>query len=252
MHPRLLHLCVGLMCLSPSGAMSDSARAAEDRWIDLTGGQSLDAWKPPTGAWTYVGAVHLDPKDPKKLAAEPGASGVLYNGPTGRTGNLVTREKYGDLDLHLEFLVPKGSNSGVKFAEVYEIQICDSFGKKDVTGSDCGGIYPRAELLPRYHHIDEGHAPKSNACRPPGEWQTLDATFHAPRFDAGGKKTADARFVKVVLNGTLIHEDLAAATPTGNNWNHKETPTGALFLQADHGPVAFRNVRVRPLSGPSK
>jgi hypothetical protein len=73
--------------------------------------------------------------------------------------------------------------------------------------------------------------------------------FRAPRFDAAGKKVADARFDKVVLNGQVIHEDVAVATPTGNAWVRKEAPRGPLLLQADHGPVAFRNVRIRPLAG---
>jgi hypothetical protein len=159
----------------------------------------------------------------------------------------VTRAKYGDQEVHLEFLISKGSNSGVKFHGLYEIQIYDSYGKtKKLTGADCGGVYPRAEQKPIYHHIDEGIPPSKNACRAPGEWQTLDAIFLAPRFDAAGKKTASARLVKVVLNGTQIHDDVELKTPTGANWTKKEMATGPLLLQGDHGPVAFRNVRVRP------
>ncbi|HEX8202934.1 MAG TPA: DUF1080 domain-containing protein, partial [Isosphaeraceae bacterium] len=228
------------------------ARAADavagEGWVDLTASATFDAWRPPMGAWAVVGAVRLDSKDPRRLAAEPGA-GVIYNGPTGRTSNLVTKEQFDDLEVHVEFLVPKGSNSGVKFEGVYEIQIFDSWGKPKLTGSDCGGIYPRAELLPRYHYLDEGHPPRVDAARPPGEWQTLEMTFRAPRFDASGRKVADARFEKVVLNGQVIHEDVALATPTGNNWSRKETPRGPLLFQADHGPVAFRNIRIRPLAG---
>ena len=63
-----------------------------------------------------------------------------------------------------------------------------SHAAKKLTGSDCGGIYPRAELLPRYHHLDDGYAPKVNSARPAGEWQTLDLIFKAPRFDRSGKK----------------------------------------------------------------
>ncbi len=62
----------------------------------------------------------------------------------------------------------------MKLQGLYEIQICDSRNAKKLTGSDCGGVYPRAELLPRYHYLDDGFAPKVNAAGPPGEWQTLD------------------------------------------------------------------------------
>jgi hypothetical protein len=71
--------------------------------------------------------------------------------------------------------------------------------------------------------------------------------FLAPRFNAQGKKTANARFVKVILNGQVIHENVDLKTPTGHAWRNKEVAQGPLLLQADHGPVAFRNVRVRPL-----
>ena len=112
------------------------------------------------------------------------------------------------------------------------------YGKKDteLKYGDCGGIYNTAP-------------PRTNACKAPGEWQTYDVVFRAPRFDAAGKKTANARFVKVVLNGEVIHEDVAVEYPTGSAWRQKkETPTGPLLLQGDHGSVAFRNVRIRPLA----
>src|SRR5690606_10606209 len=109
------------------------------------------------------------------------------------------------------------------------------------------GIYPRSELFPRYHHIDEGFAPLVNACNPPGTWQTLEIHFQAPRFDEDGTKVANARIVKAVLNGQVVQDDVEMAAPTGSNWTRPERAEGQILLQADHGPVAFRNVRVRPL-----
>ena len=76
-----------------------------------------------------VGSTMLKPGDPKRLEATPGG-GVVYNGPGGRAVNLVTRETFGDVEAHLEFMVPKGSNSGVKFEGVYEIQIVDSSARR--------------------------------------------------------------------------------------------------------------------------
>lgn len=226
--------------------MHATAFADEPRWTELTGEQDFAAWKGPAGDWFVAGNATLDPANPKRLKGEAG-SGVIINGATGKTKNLITKEVYGDVEVHLEFLVPKGSNSGIKLEEVYEVQIYDSWGVKTPKGSDCGGIYPRAELKPKYHHIDEGYAPRLNASLPPGEWQTLDLIFQAPRFDDAGKKVANARFVKVVLNGKVIHENLEVPTPTGNNWKKPEKPKGPIMLQADHGPVALRNIRVRPL-----
>jgi hypothetical protein len=144
-------------------------------------------------------------------------------------------------------LIPKDSNSGVKLQGLYEVQICDSAASRKLTGSDCGGVYPRAELLPRYHHLDDGFAPLVNAAWPAGEWQTLDILFHAPRFDEAGKKVANARFVRVVLNGKVVHDNLELPAPTGHAWRLPEVRRGPLMLQADHGPVAFRKIRVKPL-----
>src|SRR6266516_1751770 len=122
-----------------------------DAPIDMMA-DNLDVWKTPHGDWTQVAGVALDPKNAKKLVAQDG-KGVWYNGPKGRTANLHSKQKFADVEVHLEFNIPKGSNSGIKFHGHYEIQILDSFGKKELTGDDCGGIYPRAELKPKYHHI---------------------------------------------------------------------------------------------------
>jgi hypothetical protein len=227
-----------------------SSPALGDGPVTLSG---LDVWVAPLPGWEEVGGVALDPSNPARLAESPG-SGTLSNGPDGRADgskrkavNLVSRERFGDVEVHLEFLVPRGSNSGVKFQGLYEIQIADSHGAKVPKADGCGGIYPRAEMLPKYHHIDEGYPPRVNAARPAGEWQTLDVVFRAPKFDASGKKIADARFERVVLNGQVIHRGVAVPCPTGHYWRNKEVPTGPLLLQGDHGPVAFRNVRVTPL-----
>lgn len=161
--------------------------------------------------------------------------------------DLVTIAEYADVDVRLEFMIARRSNAGVKLMGLYEIQIFDSFGKTRLTGSDCGGIYPRGEDKPRYHTIDDGVPPRFNACKPAGEWQTLEIRFLAPKFD-GDKKTSPAKFVRVALNGVVVHRDVAVNYPTGVNWRlAKEKPSGPLLLQADHGAVAYRNVCIRPL-----
>jgi hypothetical protein len=222
-------------------------RAGEGGWTDLTSdAKALEGWQKVDRKWQQAGSVALDEKDPKRLTAKAG-KGVLTNAAGRRALDLVTKEKFGDVEVHVEFLIPKKSNSGVKLMGLYEIQILDSHGVKKPTGADCGGIYPRAEEKPRYHHIDDGVPPKVNVCKPAGEWQTLDIVFKAPRFDPSGKKTANARFVKVVMNGKVIHEDVEVKYPTGAAWRlKKEVAQGPLLLQGDHGSVAFRNVRIRP------
>lgn len=214
-------------------------------WLDLI---PPAAWRGQAKGWRAAGGAKLDEEDPKRLATEPG-TGLLCNGPLGKVPNITTVEDFGDVEVRCEFFLPKGSNSGIKFQEVYEVQLFDSYGVKEPKGTDSGGVYPRSELKPKYHHIDDGHPPLVNAALPAGEWQTLEATFIAPRFDADGKKVADAR-ISATLNGRKVQDDLKVATPTGNNHRNKEKATGPLLLQGDHGPVAFRNLRARRITAP--
>ena len=242
MRPTTRAAAFCLLILAPAADAARADDAPPPGWVDLS---KLDAWKGQAKGWSTVGAARLDPADPRRLATEPGA-GIICNAPKGGVPNIVSREDFGDVEVHLEFFLPKGSNSGIKFQAVYEIQLFDSHGVAAPKGTDSGAVYPRSELLPKYHHIDGGHPPLVNAALPAGEWQTLDATFIAPRFDADGKKVADAR-ISATLNGQKVQDDLKVDTPTGNNYRMKEKPTGPLLLQADHGPVAFRNLRARRL-----
>jgi hypothetical protein len=123
----------------------------------------------------------------------------------------------------------------------YEVQIFDSWGVEKPGFGDCGGIYQRGRDGERF----EGHSPRENASRPPGEWQTFDIIFQAPRFDAAGGKTANARFVRVVHNGVVIHENVEVTGPTRAATFEDEKALGPLMLQGDHGPVAYRNIVVK-------
>jgi hypothetical protein len=208
----------------------------------LPAGQALAAWQ-PAGGWQEVGGVKLDPLDPKKFVTEPGA-GVIVS--AGKAAYLLTREHHGDAEVQVEFNVPAKSNSGVYFMGSYEVQILDSFGvdQPEYPGNACGGVYPEWVNNANVR----GHNPKVNASKAPGEWQTFDVIFHAPRFDGNGKKTANARFIKVVHNGTVVHENVEVTGPTRAAAFNDEKSFGPIMLQGDHGPVACRNIRIRPLS----
>ena len=218
--------------------LSALAAAARER---LLAGGDLAAFRGDTGAWTLAAEVAQDAKNAKMLAWKPG-TGALVNGPKGRTRNLFTKFEHGDCDAHVEFMVPKGSNSGVYFQGRYEIQILDSWGVKKPAHGDCGGIYQRWGKGKGY----EGRPPRVNAAREPGRWQTFDVTFRAPRFGADGKKTADACFVKVVHNGVVVHENEPVTGPTRAAAFRDEKPAGPIMLQGDHGPVAYRNLWLVP------
>ncbi len=239
---------IGLRFLAATVLLLLSGRAAvadEGGWTALGSDDNFGVWHQPTGDWYEAGDAMVDPNDNKRLAGKPG-TGVLINGKTGRTKSLVTKQIFEDVELHLEFMVAKGSNSGVSFHGNYEIQILDSHGIEKPTAGHCGGIYPRAETKPSYHYIDEGSPPKVNAAKPPGQWQTLDIIFQSPRFDEAGNKTAHAKFVRVVHNGLAVQENQEVPYASGTNWDRKQFPRGPIIFQGDYGPVALRNVRVRP------
>ena len=167
----------------------------------------------------------------------------MVNG-TGRTANLCSERKFGDVELYLEFMLAKGSNSGVYLHGLYEMQIFDSWGATSpMETSDVGAIYHRWK--------DEqgvgGSAPLVNAARRPGEWQSYQAWFRAPRFDGSGKKVEPARFLRVLLNGQLVQKDVDTEGPTRAHLEIPEAAQNPLMIQGDHGPVAIRNVHVRPL-----
>jgi hypothetical protein len=207
-------------------------------------GKSLNGWRQPVGEWLVTGAVKLDPADAKKFSITPG-QGVLVNGANERTVDLLTQAEFGDVEVHVEFCISKKSNSGVYLMGRYEVQIYDSYGvEKDAyPGIECGGIYPRW-----IHEQDvEGHSPRVNASKPPGEWQTFDVVFRAPRFDASGKKIANARILRVTHNGKVVHENVELNGPTRGGLTDDDKPMGPLRLQGDHGPVAYRNLRIKPI-----
>ena len=222
----------------------------EDGWKPLLSGKDLSGWKgqnPGGNEWmTTTGVLWDRLLGPTRLRAVPGAApgGTILNGPTGRTVNLVTEEKFGDMELYLEFMVAKGSNSGVYLHGLYEVQVFDSWASDEpVTSSDCGGIYHR--------WINEqgvgGSAPSRNASRRPGEWQSFYIVFQAPKFDGNGKKIANAKFLRVVHNGLVVQKDVEVEGPTRAAMNIPEAAQNPLMLQGDHGPVAYKNIYWRPL-----
>jgi Domain of Unknown Function (DUF1080) len=157
-------------------------------------------------------------------------------------GDIVTKQTFTDFQLHVEFNVPlmpnaRGQargNSGVYLQGRYEIQVLDSFGLVPQNG-DCGAIYGQTP-------------PMVNACRPPGQWQTYDILFHAPRFDDGGRRIEKAR-VSVLQNGIWIQDDVEIEGGTTASMNTDPRQPGPIMLQ-DHGnPVRYRNVWLRRLTG---
>src|SRR5205814_4208631 len=186
--------------------------------------------------WKIVSDVKLDKENPKKLIATDGAVGdspVLFRQPVEHGTDLYTEQSFGDCELHVEFVVPKGANSGVYLEGRYEVQVLDSFGKLDnkLGTGDVGSVYNTSR-------------PSSNASKAPGEWQSFDIVFQAPRFE-NGKKTQNAKFISVKLNGKEVNSNVEVKGGTGGQLYNEEAEKGPLLLQGDHGIVGFRNIRVK-------
>ena len=187
---------------------------------DMSAWTGAEKWEVKDGAVTVVTAGGDDPK-----FAE-------------------TRQAFGDCQLHLEFATPEvveGSgqergNSGVYLMGRYEVQILDSYDNKTYYDGQCGAIYKQ-------------HPPLVNACRKPGQWQTYDIIFQAPRFDDSGSLVKPA-YITVLQNGVLIQNNFELEGATFYDQPPKYTahpPKAPLQLQ-DHGnPVKFRNIWIREL-----
>ncbi len=196
--------------------------------------------------WQIGGAVYADLNTEGALEVKEG-TGVLINKPSDtEKANITTIWEHGDIDLELDFLVPKGSNSGIYLQGRYELQILDSWGKSTIDYSDCGGIYQRwDESKPEGQKGYEGTPPRVNASKAPGLWQHFRIEFQAPRFDKNGVKTQNAIFKKVFQNGFLIHENVELTGPTRGPAFAEESATGPLFIQGDHGPIAFKHIKYK-------
>jgi Domain of Unknown Function (DUF1080) len=230
--------------------VSLSLALAHAEEIPLFNGKDLSGWQEPHGTWSVVGSVALAPDKAKAFTSQPG-QGVLLCGAGDKTNkmvNIVSTTEHGDAQIHVEFNVPTGSNSGLYIQGRYEIQVYDSFGKDPVSVHDCGALYERWDpKRGKGNEGYEGHTPRVNASKPAGEWQTFDITFRAPRFDADGKKTENAKFIKVMHNGQLIHENVELNAPTRGAKIPGEAATGPMLIQGNHGSVAYRKLTIAPL-----
>ncbi len=214
-------------------------------WKRIFNGKDLNNWlakgakdNKDKGKWV-VGTAAMSSDDPKQLVCKEGGRAMInLAGSHGQSLDIYSEEKFGDCRIELEVMVPKGSNSGIYVMGEYEIQVLDSWGKKEMRGGDMGAVYGAAP-------------PRVNACKKPGEWQKYVIEFRAPKFDASGRKIAggagNAELVRVELNGQVLHENLKLRGPTGGALTGTESATGPLMFQGNHGPVAYRNIKVRPL-----
>jgi hypothetical protein len=164
---------------------------------------------------------------------------------TPKGGDIVTRDTFGDCQLHVEWVAPTGisdigqdrGNSGVFFMGRYEVQVLDTYENRTYPDGQAGALYGQ-------------FPPLVNASRKAGEWQTYDIIFIAPRFE--GEKVSSPALVTVLHNGVVVHH---AAALLGTTFHRRvgaytpHPPAGPIKLQ-DHGnPVRYRNIWIRRLQG---
>ena len=204
------------------------------------------AFKSLPGNWKLVSDVTFDPLKGGKAKTAAG-TGVLVNTPgKSNNGHLFTTMEHGDIELELDFMMAKNSNAGVYLQGRYEIQIFDSWGENDPKFSDAGAIYQRwDEKRGVGREGYEGHPPLVNVSKAPGLWQHFRIVFRAPRFNAQGQKTENARFVEVYQNGVLVQKNIEVTGPTRAAAFEDEKPLGPLMIQGDHGAVAIRNIKYK-------
>jgi hypothetical protein len=160
------------------------------------------------------------------------------------TGNIQTKQLFGDIQLHIEFKIPKSAkkrvgqksgNSGIYLMGKYEVQVLNSFGNETYPKGQAGAVY-------------EQYAPLVNASLKPGKWQVYDIVFEAPEFNNNGSLTKSP-YLTVFHNGVLIQNHVKVLDPT-TSYN-KELPEkavkGPIMLQEHNNAVSYRNIWVRKL-----
>jgi len=202
--------------------------AAPSDAVVLFDGKTLDAWQPQATPWILKdGAV----------TSQPRAGG-------GGENALVSKQSFGDVQLHLEFRSPNPptktsqdrGNSGIWFMQRYEIQILDGYQNPTYADGTVGAIYG-------------WKPPLVNASRKPGEWQSYDVVFERPHFGADGKLLRPA-YITAFLNGVLVQN--RQPWLGGTIWRKLGTyqahaDAAPIQLQDHNSPVSFRNIWVRPL-----
>lgn len=207
-----------IVATPPDGAPSDA--------IVLFDGKDTSAWEAEQGGrvpWTVADGA---------MTVVPGSKGIR------------TREKFCDIQLHVEWRSPTETrgfegqnrgNSGIFLQELYELQVLDSYKNPTYANGQAGSIYKQA-------------MPLANAARAPGEWQTYDVIWKAPRFSKGGGLISPAR-ITVLHNGVLVQNDTVVSGKTEYIGAPSYAPhdCAPLYLQEHASKVSYRNIWVRKL-----
>jgi hypothetical protein len=219
--PEIKEWVSGIVWPEPAVIDPGSAAQAPSDAIVLFDGRDLSAW-------------------------EGGEKWEIADGYAVSKGDgITTKQQFGDIQLHLEFATPsevKGNsqgrgNSGVYLMGQYELQILDSYDNETYFDGQCGAIYKQTP-------------PMVNACRKPGEWQTYDVIWTAPKFSQDGTSLVKPATMTALQNGVVIqnHYELQGGTFWHQPPHYTAHPEkGPIHLQFHGNPVRFRNIWVREL-----
>lgn len=198
--------------------LAEADAKPQDTAAELSDAEKKDGYKLLFNGKDLTGWKLRRPDGNKSWSVQ---NGMLVNIPGEHGNDLLTENKYRDFTVRYEYMIPKGANSGFYLRGRHEIQIFDDSekGKPELGGN--GAIY-------------QVKAASEFVSRKPGEWQTAQATM------IGNKVT-------VYLNGVKIHDNVEVNKATGSELDANLDQPGSFFLQGDHGPVAFRNIRVKTL-----
>lgn len=254
-----LPVCIGLLAIASANLhAADTASEKKEPW-QLA--KETEVWEPvpaviqaPANAAPSDAIVLFDGKNLAQWQAAEGgeAKWTVANNAvtvTPKAGDIKTKESFCDVQLHIEWMTPTKitgddgkvlesqgrNNSGVFLQERYEVQVLDSYNNKTYPNGQAGSVYKQS-------------IPLVNATRAPGEWQSYDIIFTAPKFDSAQKLSAPG-YVTVLHNGVLVqnHFAIQGATEWIGKPSYKPHDCAPIRLQ-DHGnPVSFRNIWVRKL-----
>jgi len=196
--------------IPPVPPAPDVAKVKFGEPISLFNGKDLSGWKTmgkDPSAWKVVDGILSN-----EAVQEPGKHKSY--------ANIRTEREFEDFNIQLEFRVPAEGNSGVYLRGIYEVQVANSYGKRN-DSHNCGALYSRI-------------MPSENVSKPPGEWQTFDITLVDRHLTVvhNGKKTIDNQPVLGCTGGAL--------------WSDEFRP-GPIYLQGDHTSVDYRNIVLRPV-----
>ncbi len=252
MKPHAL-LCSLVIASSLAGAATPAAAPAAGQlpppeatevWTPVPPVVSAEAGKPPSDAIVLFDGTNLAAWEPVRAN---GGSWLIEDGAMvvkPGAGDQRSKAVFGDVQLHAEFRTPKvvegegqgRGNSGIFLMGLYELQVLDSHNNTTYPNGQLGSVYKQ-------------HIPLANPARPPGEWQSYDIIFIAPRFDAAGKLVSPAR-VTAFINGVLVQNHVEVQGPTvfrGAPKYEAHADKLPITLQDHRNPTAFRNIWVRPL-----